>query len=684
MSIFFDTYGKGESCSWPAYVNIDDERNLLISTHKDDTEVTVSVEPLPVRYMYDETSKNFTIPHSGDAVLIKWHPYSSGSYQIDARADAQVQYIEYGSNLDETIELIRDYNYETSWIAERYQDRYLYVEALSDNTNVSFDVSKETRQLEVGTSYRSILSYGESETFPFTAEKDGTYIFYSKGSSDLSADIKVPGSNARSVAVYGNSKNNNFYITQYFNAGEQAEITVRKNSDDSYDFWLYTYMLHDQTEEKIDKDTSFNKNINLEANQEEWFLFTVKESGYYEFLSNSNNTYMELYNYDTMEVLGQSHGSDSIKAGLSEGTRVWLRTWYNYHSSGSYDVTVQQGALKPYQASQTLQYFDMNLSIYTYANSSFQQTEISYEYNNKFFDESSARLKFSTQNKYDDLHLALYLGSDTEPVAEGINELEYVVDSENFNSMKLVVWRDAYKEFDEYVYCSVEELEYANITLDSSKSLYIPQNGSATVIYPEVSKAGKYVFYSTDNVSATVYKNDTELTLDNESLSDTGFQYTLDLAENDIIKFIFNTDDGESLSISLYGYEVTEDLASAELPTTNLPVAVSKEHTIKTITFKNNSKGKYVFKLVPSESYENCEFELTVNGKTYTAWNTATEEFDLEENAEVTLKLWNTDRYQEASATLNVTYTAAETDPENPGESGDNSDGSDKSNNTNE
>lgn len=278
----------------------------------------------------------------------------------------------------------------------------------------------------------------------------------------------------------------------------------------------------------------------------------------------------------------------------------------------------------------------------------------------------------------------MYLGSDTEPVAKGNNELEYAVESENFNSIKLIVWRDAYKEFITSVYCSVEDLEYANIALDSSKSLYIPQNGSATVIYPAVSKAGKYVFYSTDNVSATVYKNDTELTLDNESLSDTGFQYTLDLAENDIIKFIFNTDDGESRSISLYGYEVTEDLASAELPTTNKPVAVSKEHTIKIITFTNNSKGTYTFNMVPSEDYPNCKFELTVDRKTYTDWNTVTEGVELEQGADVILKLWNADRYGMASATLEVTYQASATEPtepETPDQGGD-SDGSGDSDNS--
>ncbi len=277
------------------------------------------------------------------------------------------------------------------------------------------------------------------------------------------------------------------------------------------------------------------------------------------------------------------------------------------------------------------------------------------------------------------------MGSDTEPVAEGNNELEYAVDSENFNAIKLIVWRDAYKAFDTYVYCSVEDLEYANIALDSSKSLYIPQNGSATVIYPAVSKAGKYVFYSTDNVSATVYKNDTELTLDNESLSDTGFQYNLDLEKDDIVKFIFNTDD-DYRYMNLYGYKIIDDLASAELPITNKFVDVS-EHTIKIITFTNNSKGTYTFNMVPSGAYPNCKFELTVDGKTYTDWNIATEEVELKQNAEVILKLWNADRYQEGNATLEVTYKEPETtepsEPENPGDSGsDNSGNTDNSGGT--
>lgn len=665
--------GSGSSYdkSWPIEMRSGEERNLLISAREDDTEVTVSIERLPLMSISGEEGSSFYL-NAGEAKLIAWYPTSSGSYQINANANYSVRYLS-GDMLDDMAEDGQLLNYTSTWIQKAYTPYYLYIEASSNNTTVTFTATKEIRPISVGSEYDVKLNSGESEKFTFTAPQEGTYIFCSTGSATVEG--YVPDSN-RSTDVYSNGIDNNFCISKALVEGEQAEIIVTMLSDDGYDSKLYAYMLHNQTAAEINKDTRFNENINLEAGQEEWFLFTVEESGWYEFLIDSSAC-MKLYDYDTKEVLGTKeypYGSSSIKAGLSEGTRVWLRTWYNYHSSGSYDVTVQQGALKPFQVSQTLQYFDMNLLIYTCANSSFQQTEISYKYNNEFFDESSVRFEFSTKNQYDDLHLALYLGSDTEPVAEGINELEYVVDSENFNSMKLVVWRDAYKEFDEYVYCSVEELEYTEIALDSSKQVYIPQNGSATAIYSAITEAGKYVFYSTDNVIAAVYKNDTELT-DKESASGTGYQYTLDLAEKDIIKFIFNTDDGESRSISLYGYKITEDLASAELPTTNLPVAVSKEHTIKTITFKNNSKGKYVFKLVPSESYENCEFELTVNGKTYTAWNTATEELDLEENAEVTLKLWNTDRYQEASATLNVTYTAAKTEPENPGEGVDNSDG---------
>lgn len=88
--------------------------------------------------------------------------------------------------------------------------------------------------------------------------------------------------------------------------------------------------------------------------------------------------------------------------------------------------------------------------------------------------------------------------------------------------------------------------------------------------------------------------------------------------------------------------------------------------------------------MVPSEDYPNCEFELTVGGKTYTDWNIATEEVELEQNAEVILKLWNADRYGMASATLEVTYQASATEPtepETPDQGGD-SDGSGNSDNS--
>lgn len=580
------------------------------------------------------------------------------------------------------------YNYERTFTQRVGMPYYLYIEALSNKASVTFTATKETRPISVGSNgYNVKLNSGESETFTFTASQNGTYIFCSTGLATLEGEIS---SSNRSTDVYSNGADNNFCISKDLVAEEQAEITVTKLSNDYYDSCLYVYMLHNQTEEIISPDNLFNPSITLEDNQEEWFLFTVAESGYYEFSTDSSSC-MKLYNYDTMEVLGEKenpYGNSTIKAGLTEGTTVLLRTWYYYHNAGTYNITVQQGALNSYSQYGSLRYDSINSSTKVLATKYYQQTEISYNYTNYNYNESGIKLKFSVPDSYDDLHLALYLGSDTEPVAEGNNELEYAVESENFNSIKLIVWRDAYKEFSTFVYCSVEEFEYET-TLDSFKSLYIPQNGSATVIYPAVSEAGKYVFYSTDNVVATIYKNDTELALDNESLSDTGFQYTLDLEKNDIVKFIFNTDDGESRSISLYGYEVTEDLASAELPTTNEsePVAVSKEHTIKIITFTNNSKGTYTFNMVPSGAYPNCEFELTVGGKTYTDWYIATEEVELKQNAEVILKLWNADRYQEGNATLEVTYKEPETtepsEPENPGDSGsDNSGNTDNSGGT--
>ncbi len=678
--------GSSSSRLWPVEMSSGDERNLLISAREDNTEVTVSIESLQLMLIEGETPSNLYL-NAGESRMIEWYPTSSGSYRITANANYRYRYLS-GENFDLMSGDSTD-NYEQT-VVKRGRDRYyLYIEALFDKTNVTFTATKETRSISVGSSYDVKLNSDESETFTFTAPQDGTYIFYSTGSSTLKGEIS---SSNRSTDVYSNGADNNFCISKELVAGEQAEITVTKLSNDySVNSSLYAYMLHDQTEKIISPDTLFNPSITLEDNQEEWFLFTVAESGYYEFSTDSSGC-MKLYNYDTMEVLGERehpYGNTAIKAELTEGTTVLLRTWYSYHYAGTYNIIVQQGVPNSYpQSPDSLRYDSVGSSTWVQANDEFQQTEILYNYSQSYnYNESGIKLKFSVPDNYNDLHLALYLGSDTEPVAEGNNELEYAVDSENFNAIKLIVWRDAYKAFDTYVYCSVEDLEYANIALDSSKSLYIPQNGSATVIYPAVSEAGKYVFYSTNNVSATVYKNDTELTLDNESLSDTGFQYTLDLAENDIIKFIFNTDDGESRSISLYGYEVTEDLASAELPTTNKLVAVSKEHTIKIITFTNNSKGTYTFNMVPSEDYPNCKFELTVGGKTYTDWNTVIEEVELKQNAEVILKLWNADRYQEGNATLEVTYKEPETtepsEPENPGDSGsDNSGNTDNSGDT--
>lgn len=673
--------GSNSSRLWPVEMSSGDERNLLISAREDNTEVTVSIESLQSRYIEGETSSTLYL-NAGEAQLIAWYPTSSGSYRITANAKYRMRYLS-GETLDDMPDN-SGYNYERTFTQRAGMPYYLYIEALSNKASVTFTATKETRLISVGSNgYNVKLNSGESETFTFTASQNGTYIFCSTGSATLEGEIS---SSNRSTDVYSNGADNNFCISKDLVAEEQAEITVTKLSNDYYDSWLYVYMLHNQTEEIISPDTLFNPSITLEDNQEEWFLFTVAESGYYEFSTDSSSC-MKLYNYDTMEVLGEKedpYGNSTIKAGLTEGTTVLLRTWYYYHNAGTYNITVQQGALSSDKYFEKLVQTDVNVETPVWIDGDYhQQAEISYNYNDNNYKVSGMKLKFSVPDSYDDLHLALYLGSDTEPVAEGNNELEYAVESENFNSIKLIVWRDAYKEFSTDVYCSVEEFEYET-TLDSSKSLYIPQNGSATVIYPAVSKAGKYVFYSTDNVSATVYKNDTELTLDNESLSDTGFQYTLDLAENDIIKFIFNTDDGESRSISLYGYEVTEDLASAELPTTNKPVAVSKEHTIKIITFTNNSKGTYTFNMVPSEDYPNCKFELTVDRKTYTDWNTVTEGVELEQGADVILKLWNADRYGMASATLEVTYQASATEPtepETPDQGGD-SDGSGDSDNS--
>ena len=275
-----NTYDK----SWPIEMSSGEERNLLISAREDDTEVTVSIERLPLMNIRGEEGASFYL-NAGEAKLIAWYPTSSGSYQINANANYGVRYLS-GDMLDNMTGSGQSLNYTSTWIQKQYSPYYLYIEASSNNTTVTFTATKEIRPISVGSSYSVKLNYGESEKFTFTAPQDGTYIFYSTGSSIVKGDVS---SNNRSADVYSNGADNNFCISRYLVAGEQVEITVTKQSDDVYDdIYLYAYMLHNQTAAEINKDTRFNENINLEANQEEWFLFTVEESGWYEFSIDSS------------------------------------------------------------------------------------------------------------------------------------------------------------------------------------------------------------------------------------------------------------------------------------------------------------------------------------------------------------------------------------------------------------
>lgn len=439
----------------------------------------------------------------------------------------------------------------------------------------------------------SSIAYYDTETFTFTAPKKGQYIFSTSGTSSVEGWLTdEEAEEERSVSAYNyGTTDNNVFISRDLEKGQKVSFTIQKTSHDSNAVTVGIYSHGEVLTDTIDREENYTSpNVSTVWGQEAWFMFDVSESGMYEFTSNSY-TCMKLYDNDTMKLLGAFENPYSyprrIKVWLDADTKVLLRTWYGTnHDSATYQISVAPLKVDSYITTQSLYYYNTTTQS-TYVNmgnNNGQQAKITYMYQASQ-GESNVKLRFY-MNDDSAYHMALYVG-DNEDLVEtsDTNELECTVGSEYFNSIKLVVWKDGYRAFSDYVYCTIEGRDYTG-SHNSSVNVYIPENGSATVTYDETKQDGKYVFYSSNSavMTAVVSRNgvEEELTLENEAVSDTGFQYTLVLEKGDVVTFTLTGD--ESKSLSLNGYEITESTESGTAlsgATNNVSVYVS-DHTIKT------------------------------------------------------------------------------------------------------
>ena len=657
--------------AWTTFVQNDEMRYLLIGAQEDDTLVTVSVEPLKIVAIEGEGRFGFDTLNKGDAILIKWTAVDSGSFRYSVSPNESVRCEYYINGLGNRP------NAGTSWQWEEARDnqRYILIEALYDDTDVILSVKKEVRDLSVGSNVSSKIAEGDIEEFTFTAPEDGNYLFYSKGNSStvegwIESDNEYEGDLA---SVYsGGRQDRNFYITRYLHAGETVRLYVTKVSEDDWSVSVCVGTQKEAVREEITQSESYSQTVSTEYGQEAWFVFTARELGMYEFNSDYS-VGMKLYINDTNVLLGKKdeYSSDSIRVWIDEDTEVLLRTWYgSNHGAGTYMVSVDPTDLQSYDTESSLNCYSGTSSTYVLANSFYQQTEVRYTYSQNV-DETGVKLRFYTNGDYDDIKFALYLGDGEIPeITSDTGELEYIVDSEYFESIRVVVWRDGYNSFSGDLYCKIEGLEFIDDTMNDSQYVYIPPYGNSVVTYGQINEDGKYVFYSHTNAEITGFINrdgeEIALQLKNEVVSDTGFQYTLDLNEGDSVRFILGGEtDYISLEVYLYAYKVNERVEQDTISSSGQKKpSVSEQNTIKIIEYTIGKAGKYTFTPSTTENKENSKFELTVGGETYTGWDIPTNEEDLQKNDKVIFKLWNMDKYNSVSATLDIAYVEPETEPE--------------------
>ena len=658
----------GTKGTWPAYNG--EEKQLVLEAREDDTEVTVLAEEVTMKLLYGNSTLSLDSLSKGDTILVEWYCDNSGTYRFNVSGNVECAYYTNVKN---------DCSYSKSWEWQEARGgrKYILVESLEDNTDVTITASKIIRDLQAGSSVSSSIAYNDTETFTFTAPKKGQYIFSTSGTSSVEGWLTDEGAEEeRSVSAYNyGTTDNNVFISRDLEKDQKVSFTIQKTSHDSNAVTVGIYSHGEVLTDTIDREENYTSpNVSTVWGQEAWFMFDVSESGMYEFTSNSY-TCMKLYDNDTMKLLGAFETPWSyprrIKVWLDADTKVLLRTWYGTnHGSATYQISVAPVKVDSYTTTQDLYYYNTTTqSAYVnMGNNNGQQARITYRYT-AGQNEADVKLRFhmSDDSTY---HMALYVGDNEDAVeTSNTNELEYTVSSEYFDSIRLVVWKDGYRAFNDYVYCTIVGRDYTG-SHNSSVNVYIPENGSATVTYDETEQDGKYVFYSSDSavMTAVVSRNgaEEELTLENEAVSGTGFQYTLVLEKGDVVTFTLSGD--ESKSLQLYGYEITESTESGTaLPDTDNNVSVSvSNHTIKTTEYTVRQAGKYVF--TPSTSYDNGKFELIVGGKTYTEWDISTETIELQEEDKVTFRVWNADKYNYVSATLQITYEALETEPEIPSE----------------
>lgn len=658
----------GTKGTWPAYNG--EEKQLVLEAREDDTEVTVLAEEVTMKSLYGNSTLSLDSLSKGDTILVEWYCDNSGTYRFNVSGNVECAYYTNVKN---------DCSYSKSWEWQEARGgrKYILVESLEDNTDVTITASKIIRDLQAGSSVSSSIAYNDTETFTFTAPKKGQYIFSTSGTSSVEGWLTDEGAEEeRSVSAYNyGTTDNNVFISRDLEKDQKVSFTIQKTSHDSNAVTVGIYSHGEVLTDTIDREENYTSpNVSTVWGQEAWFMFDVSESGMYEFTSNSY-TCMKLYDNDTMKLLGAFETPWSyprrIKVWLDADTKVLLRTWYGTnHGSATYQISVAPVKVDSYTTTQDLYYYNTTTqSAYVnMGNNNGQQARITYRYT-AGQNEADVKLRFhmSDDSTY---HMALYVGDNEDAVeTSNTNELEYTVSSEYFDSIRLVVWKDGYRAFNDYVYCTIVGRDYTG-SHNSSVNVYIPENGSATVTYDETEQDGKYVFYSSDSavMTAVVSRNgaEEELTLENEAVSGTGFQYTLVLEKGDVVTFTLSGD--ESKSLQLYGYEITESTESGTaLPDTDNNVSVSvSNHTIKTTEYTVRQAGKYVF--TPSTSYDNGKFELIVGGKTYTEWDISTETIELQEEDKVTFRVWNADKYNYVSATLQITYEALETEPEIPSE----------------
>ncbi|MDE7130188.1 MAG: Ig-like domain-containing protein [Lachnospiraceae bacterium] len=467
-----------------------------------ETELSVSCTKLIEQSFTGDGEVEFTL-NQGEAAIVEWFADSRGYYNFGYSASRYISYKYYQDGYGDWDNWYGagESNYYYPMYATSVENggsRYLILESGYNGNRVTVSAAKTMRQLNIGVTSLVELDGNETETFRFTAGYTGDYVFRSENGDDVYAYLRDTDDAWLAADTNYSGEGNNFRMIYHLTEGTEVRLEVHNGAyySDSFYVGVYRYVQEDVT---LGDDCSYTDTITTENYQEVWIKFTASKDGFHEFGYGDNyyGANLKLYALDGNglgEALGaKNEGStDVIKTWLDAGEEVMLRSYYYYHSSGTYQVTVRPAEVGVDNAG--------NWSISaSYGSGVSKYLSISGGY------EAAIPCGFSRSGKYtfysydEELIFELYVdGSKIDTDSTSRIEFEYDAALDGDKTVELRVHKGRkYQEFSGYVYASCDYLrsEY-QMSLTGLEDVTISYGHEAWIEFevPESDQDVRYTF----------------------------------------------------------------------------------------------------------------------------------------------------------------------------------------------